>query len=45
MTFLITGVAGFIGAALAKSLIEKGERVVGLDHGLLRNVLWRIEKD
>ncbi|MBM5801630.1 MAG: NAD-dependent epimerase/dehydratase family protein, partial [Cyanobacteria bacterium K_DeepCast_35m_m2_023] len=29
---LVTGVAGFIGAAVARALIERGERVVGLDN-------------
>ena len=28
---LITGVAGFIGSHLAKSLIEKGHDVIGID--------------
>ena len=28
----ITGAAGFIGAALAKRLIEKGENVIGVDN-------------
>ena len=31
-TFLITGSAGFIGAALAKKLLESGENVVGIDN-------------
>ena len=30
-TFLVTGAAGFIGAALAIRLIENGENVIGLD--------------
>jgi UDP-glucuronate 4-epimerase len=29
---LVTGVAGFIGAAVAAALLERGERVVGLDN-------------
>jgi UDP-glucuronate 4-epimerase len=29
---LITGVAGFIGAALARRLLERGERVLGIDN-------------
>ena len=29
---LVTGVAGFIGAAVALRLLERGERVVGLDN-------------
>lgn len=32
MTVLITGVAGFIGAHLARALIARGERVVGIDN-------------
>ncbi|MFN9637637.1 MAG: NAD-dependent epimerase/dehydratase family protein, partial [Synechococcaceae cyanobacterium] len=29
---LVTGVAGFIGAAIAENLLARGERVVGLDN-------------
>jgi len=29
---LITGAAGFIGAALAERLLQRGERVLGLDN-------------
>ena len=29
---LVTGAAGFIGAAVALRLLERGERVVGLDN-------------
>ncbi|MEB3234823.1 MAG: NAD-dependent epimerase/dehydratase family protein, partial [Cyanobacteriota bacterium] len=29
---LVTGVAGFIGAAVARTLLQRGERVVGLDN-------------
>ena len=32
MCILITGVAGFIGAALASDLIKRGEKVVGIDN-------------
>jgi UDP-glucuronate 4-epimerase len=32
MSVLITGVAGFIGAALAASLLENGQEVIGLDN-------------
>lgn len=32
MTVLVTGAAGFIGAALAARLLERGERVVGIDN-------------
>ncbi len=31
-SILITGVAGFIGAALAKELLKRGENVVGIDN-------------
>jgi len=30
MTTLLTGAAGFIGAAVDQALLERGERVVGL---------------
>lgn len=32
MNILITGVAGFIGSAVAKKLIEKGDQVIGIDN-------------
>ena len=32
MKILVTGVAGFIGAALAQRLLERGDRVVGIDN-------------
>ena len=31
-TFLVTGAAGFIGAALSQRLLQRGHRVVGLDN-------------
>jgi len=31
-TYLITGIAGFIGSALARALVERGERVRGVDN-------------
>ena len=31
-TLLVTGAAGFIGAALSRRLLERGDRVVGLDN-------------
>jgi UDP-glucose 4-epimerase len=40
-TYLITGIAGFIGSAIARRLIENGYRVVGIDNfltGLKENV-------
>ena len=39
--YLVTGVAGFIGAAVAQKLLEQGHHVVGLDNlttGALENV-------
>jgi UDP-glucose 4-epimerase len=41
MKILITGVAGFIGSNLAKSLLANGNEVVGIDnlsYGFLRNI-------
>lgn len=41
MRYLVTGIAGFIGAALAKQLVVNGHTVVGLDNlstGFLTNV-------
>jgi UDP-glucuronate 4-epimerase len=32
MTYLVTGVAGFIGMATAKALLTRGERVIGIDN-------------
>lgn len=32
LTYLITGVAGFIGSSLARALVERGERVRGIDN-------------
>lgn len=32
MNFLITGIAGFIGSSLAKTILEKGNAVVGIDN-------------
>ena len=31
-TFLVTGAAGFIGAAVAKRLLDRGDRVIGIDN-------------
>ena len=31
-TFLITGAAGFIGAALSIRLLNRGEKVIGIDN-------------
>ena len=31
-TVLVTGAAGFIGAALSQRLLARGERVIGLDN-------------
>lgn len=41
MKILITGVAGFIGSNLAKTLIGRGHKVVGIDnlnYGFMRNI-------
>ena len=32
MSILLTGAAGFIGFHVAKALLERGERVVGIDN-------------
>jgi len=31
-TYLVTGVAGFIGAKTAEKLLERGDTVVGIDN-------------
>ncbi|MBS1752705.1 MAG: GDP-mannose 4,6-dehydratase [Ferruginibacter sp.] len=41
MKILITGVAGFVGSNLAKSLLQRGHNVTGIDnlnYGFLRNI-------
>ncbi len=45
-TYLITGVAGFIGSAIAKQVLENGDRVVGIDNfltGIQRDILKNID--
>ncbi|PIR44979.1 MAG: NAD-dependent epimerase [Candidatus Vogelbacteria bacterium CG10_big_fil_rev_8_21_14_0_10_51_16] len=40
-TYLVTGVAGFIGSAIARKLLESGHKVVGIDNfltGLKENI-------
>ena len=40
-TYLVTGVAGFIGAAVAKALLDQGHKVVGVDNlttGYVENI-------
>ena len=32
MTILVTGAAGFIGAAVSRALLMRGDRVVGIDN-------------
>ena len=32
MKVLVTGVAGFIGSAIAESLLQRGDEVVGIDN-------------
>ena len=52
MKILVTGTAGFIGAAVARSLLDRGDEVVGVDEvndyydvGLKRARLARIESE
>jgi len=45
-TYLITGVAGFIGSAIAQRVIENGDRVIGIDNfltGYRRPILEKID--
>src|SRR5205807_7936882 len=45
--YLITGVAGFIGSNIAHALIERGEKVRGIDnfsHGRRENIAGILEK-
>ncbi len=48
-TYLVTGIAGFIGSAIARELLQRGERVRGLDnfstgrHENIAEILDRIE--
>ena len=32
MTILVTGIAGFIGSHLAKNLLKRGEKILGIDN-------------
>ena len=32
MTILVTGAAGFIGAAVSEALLRRGEQLVGIDN-------------
>jgi UDP-glucose 4-epimerase len=44
-TYLITGVAGFIGSAIAKRILENGDEVIGIDNfltGYRRKILEKI---
>ena len=47
-TYLITGSAGFIGSALVLRLLERGEKVVGIDNHnayydqALKEVVWLV---
>ena len=49
-TVLVTGAAGFIGTALSQRLLQRGDRVIGLDNlndyydpSLKQARLWQIE--
>ena len=47
-TYLITGIAGFIGSTLARDLLAKGEKVRGMDNfstGKRPNIGQDIESD
>ena len=44
-TYLITGVAGFIGSAIAKKVLDNGDKVIGIDNfntGIRRDILKEI---
>tara|TARA_B100000767_G_scaffold145136_1_gene136884 strand:+ start:5680 stop:6633 length:954 start_codon:yes stop_codon:yes gene_type:complete len=51
MNFLLTGAAGFIGSAIAKSLLEQGHTVIGVDNlsiakeDITRAAAWQNLKD
>src|SRR5262249_38695306 len=45
--YLITGIAGFVGSALARALLERGDEVRGLDNlstGYLENIRGLLDR-
>src|SRR4051812_28075192 len=42
-TYLVTGAAGFVGSRLSRALLDRGQRIVGVDN--LNDYYARVHKD